>query len=534
MDSAWSTPIKGIGMASSQEDPEQLPHISQIPAAQYIRMSTEHQQYSTENQSDVIHEYSQRRGYHIVKTYADEGKSGLQIKGRDALRNLISDVENGSSDYKAILVYDISRWGRFQDTDESAYYEYICKRAGIQVLYCAEQFENDGSTTSAIIKNVKRAMAGEYSRELSSKVFKGQCKLIELGYRQGGPAGFGLRRKLIDMEGKSKGLLKRGEQKSLQTDRVILVPGPDEEVCLVRHIYQLFIKHGKTESQIAEELNHRGIRTDLDRAWTRSSVRQILTNEKYIGNNVYNRISFKLKKKRIVNPPDIWVRADGVYDAIIDPISFYTVQGIIQERSRRYSDEELIKMLASLIEKHSDISGHLIDQTDSVPSSATYRSRFGSLVNAYRMAGYEPQRDYSYVEINRRLRHLHPTILDDTIQRLESVGASVDHSKDDIHLLVNGEYTASLVMSRCWKTTAGTLRWLIRFSKERLPDITIMVRMNPENDEPCDFYLLPLLDIRMPFLRMGEFNAAYVDTYRFDSLDGFAQLALRSPIRGRS
>ena len=121
MDSAWSTPIKGIGMASSQEDPEQLPHISQIPAAQYIRMSTEHQQYSTENQSDVIHEYSQRRGYHIVKTYADEGKSGLQIKGRDALRNLISDVENGSSDYKAILVYDISRWGRFQDTDESAY-----------------------------------------------------------------------------------------------------------------------------------------------------------------------------------------------------------------------------------------------------------------------------------------------------------------------------------------------------------------------------------------------------------------------------
>ncbi|HOI54746.1 MAG TPA: recombinase family protein, partial [Phycisphaerae bacterium] len=239
---------------AQQEQSNPPPEDHTKPAAQYIRMSTEHQQYSTENQGDVIREYAQKRGYRIVKTYADEGKSGLRIEGRDALRQMINDVQADDPGYEAILVYDISRWGRFQDSDESAYYEYICKRAGIQVLYCAEQFENDGSPTSTIIKSVKRAMAGEYSRELSSKVFKGQCKLIELGYRQGGPAGFGLRRMLIDIEGKPKGVLKRGEQKSLQTDRVILVPGPDDEVGLVRHIYQLFIKHGKTEAEIAEDL----------------------------------------------------------------------------------------------------------------------------------------------------------------------------------------------------------------------------------------------------------------------------------------
>ena len=151
------------------------------PAAQYMRMSTEHQQYSTENQGDAIGEYAQKRGFRIVKTYTDKGKSGLSIEGRHALRQMIDDVESGQSDYEAIIVYDVSRWGRFQDSDESAYYEYICKRAGIQVYYCAEQFENDGSPTSTIIKSVKRAMAGEYSRELSSKVFKGQCRLIELG-----------------------------------------------------------------------------------------------------------------------------------------------------------------------------------------------------------------------------------------------------------------------------------------------------------------------------------------------------------------
>src|SRR4051812_25832940 len=99
-------------------------------AAQYVRMSTEHQKYSTENQADIIREYARKRGLEIVRTYADEGKSGLKLQGRDALKRLIADVESGSVNFETILVYDVSRWGRFQDADESAYYEYICKRAG--------------------------------------------------------------------------------------------------------------------------------------------------------------------------------------------------------------------------------------------------------------------------------------------------------------------------------------------------------------------------------------------------------------------
>ncbi len=156
-------------------------------AAEYVRMSTDHQKYSTENQSEAIRQYAIRRGLEIVRTYADEGRSGLRLDGRNALKQLIDDVQSGKADFATILVYDVSRWGRFQDADESAYYEYICKRAGISVQYCAEQFENDGSPVSTIVKGVKRAMAGEYSRELSVKVFTGQCRLIELGYRQGGP-----------------------------------------------------------------------------------------------------------------------------------------------------------------------------------------------------------------------------------------------------------------------------------------------------------------------------------------------------------
>ena len=129
-------------------------------------MSTDHQKYSVENQQDVIRRYAAARGYAIVKTYTDSGKSGLVLEGRDALKALIEDVQSSAGGFETILVYDISRWGRFQDADESAYYEYICRRAGIRVEYCAEQFDNDGSPLSTIVKGVKRAMAGEYSREL--------------------------------------------------------------------------------------------------------------------------------------------------------------------------------------------------------------------------------------------------------------------------------------------------------------------------------------------------------------------------------
>ena len=499
-----------------------------IRAVQYVRMSTEHQKYSTENQRDVIADYAKGHGMQIVRTYADDGKSGLRIDGRDALKRLIQDVEAGQADFDVILVYDVSRWGRFQDADESAYYEYICKRAGIQVIYCAEQFDNDGSPISTIVKGVKRAMAGEYSRELSVKVFKGQCKLIEQGYRQGGASGFGLRRMLIDQNGTPKGLLGHGDYKSLQTDRVILVPGPAEEIAAVNKIYTYFVHEGLSAVEIAKMLNESGAKTDLHRPWTRGSVYQVLTNEKYIGNNVYNRTSFKLKIKRVKNPPEMWIRSDGAFEPIVDPQLFYQAQGIMLERYRRFSNEELIERLKHLYHQHGRLSGILIDETEGMPSSTVYRSRFHGLVHAYRLVGYTPDRDYQYIKINRFLRKMHKEVIADAIGQIRSLGGIVRKNENTDLLTINDEFTASIVVARCWQTAAGAKRWLIRFDMSLGPDITVALRMDAENVAAMDCYLLPLIDLEMERLRLCEYNGAHLDTYRFDNLEYFFGMAERA------
>ena len=502
-----------------------------LRAAEYVRMSTEHQQYSTENQADKIREYAAKHGIEIVRTYTDAGKSGLRIDGRASLQQLIKDVESGAADYSLILVYDVSRWGRFQDADESAYYEYRVRRAGKRVVYCAEQFENDGSPVSTIVKGVKRAMAGEYSRELSSKVFAGQCRLIELGYRQGGPAGFGLRRVLIDQSGAVKSQLSRGEHKSLQTDRVILVPGPDDEVRTVNQMYRWFIDEGQVESEIAVRLNGLGVRTDLDREWTRGTVHEVLTNEKYIGNNVYNRISFKLKKLRVENTPDMWIKKEGAFESIVPPDVFFTAQGIVRARAYRYSDEELIERLRSLYQTRGFLSGLVIDEAEGMPSTSIYSHRFGSLVRAYQMVGFTPDRDYRYLETNKFLRRFHPEIVGQTEREIAGLGGAVSRDPATDLLRVNDEFSISLVLARCQTPHSGHHHWKVRFDTSLAPDITVAVRLDQRNQAALDYYLLPRLDFGQPLIHLAERNPVEFESYRFNSLDYLYGMAQRIRLR---
>jgi hypothetical protein len=172
----------------------------------------------------------------------------------------------------------------------------------------------------------------------------------------------------------------------------------------------------------------------------------------------------------------------------------------------------------------------LIDETEGMPSSSAYKSRFSSLVRAYHLIGYTPDRDYAFIEINRQLRLLHPQVISTMLERIRYLGGIVVQDPGTDLLTVNGEFTASLVVARCRRTESGSLRWSIRLDTGLAPDIAVAARMDADNKEPLDYYLLPAIDINLGKLLLAEDNGVGLDTYRFDTLDYFFGMAQRARI----
>lgn len=385
-----------------------------IRAAQYLRMSTEHQRYSLENQAMAITEYAARRGYTIVQTYEDAGKSGLSIRGRDGLKQLLADVVTGQKTFSAILVLDVSRWGRFPDTDQSAHYEFLCRDAGVAVEYCGEQFENDGSMVSAILKNMKRVMASEYSRELSSKVSRAHLQQARLGFSQGGPVPYGVRRLLLDKDGEPRCLLGPGEQKGLAGDRVLLVPGPPNEIELVRRIFNMFVAEGQSMAGISVRLNKEGVPSTYGYVWTTGRVASLLKSELMIGYYVYNRTSHSMSSQSKPNTPDKWVRI-RVMEPIVTVQIFRRAQLARGKRGYTYTKPEMLKNLKRLLKEKKRLSLTVINACPYTASGQCYVRLFGSLKAVYAAVGYVPDRrgalrKYSNEELLdgfRRLRAAH-------------------------------------------------------------------------------------------------------------------------------
>jgi len=502
---------------------------SPIQAAQYVRASTDHQQYSIENQSLAIANYATEHNMRVVQTYADDGKSGLTLRRRKGLRQLLQDVENGEVPFSIVLVYDVSRWGRFQDVDESAYYEYRCKRAKMAIHYCAEPFANDGSISSALLKTLKRTMAGEYSRELSVKVFAGQCRLVERGFRQGGTPGFGLRRLLVDSDGRAKGVLKPGEYKCISTDRVILVPGPPEEISRVHDIYRQFVDEHKPMYVIANELNQRGIASEHGGLWTTAVVWNILTNPKYVGNNVTNKKSCKLKAKSVVNPPEMWVRRDGAFQPLVSLEVFKKAQDEVVATRRRRTDEEVLALLKHLLLQVGRLTGSVINKGVGLPRSRHYQKRFGGLLNAYRQIGYFPTHDFSFLNSNAVMKVKQQEWITALVMDLQKKGATVDRNPDTDVLTINDELTVRFLVCRCCRSKSGP-RWYFR--PESLPpcDITIEARMNPRNDAVLDYFVVPRLERFRNQSYYGS-SKSVINIFRFDDLSVLDNMVRRTTIK---
>jgi DNA invertase Pin-like site-specific DNA recombinase len=495
-------------------------------AVQYVRMSTDPQQNSIQNQDDAIAAYAERRGLTVVRTYRDEGRSGLVIKGRDGLQELIDDVQSGRADFGNILVYDVTRWGRFQDADESAYYEFICKRAGIAVHYCADEFENDGSFASAIIKTAKRLAAADFSKMLSKRVFMGQSRIVTMGFWPGGVPSYGLRRQMVDEHGDARMLLERGQWKNLQTDRCVLKPGPASEVKTVKRIFRSFVILRKTTGQIAAELNDGHIFTTRGYRWTSCRINKILTNESYVGKIVFNRMSRKLQQKLVANPPEMWIRRDGALEAIIDPNLFAKAQAIMSKRARRMSDEDALDRLRDLWRKKGYLSVDIIAASDEVPHESLYFRRFGSLTAAYKQIGFQPTRHYHWKEIHQRVCLIISEAIAEIVSTIEKLGGHATFDPATQMLSIGeGRLTVSIGSARSVYDGRRRVRWHVKIDRHRQSDFALVFRMDSFNVKVMDYFLLPFAELAQCTTKdLCVSRRSFSRSSHHDTLDAFYRI----------
>jgi DNA invertase Pin-like site-specific DNA recombinase len=471
-----------------------------VAVAQYLRMSTEHQQYSLENQSTAIQRYAEGHHFEVIRTYSDAAKSGLVLRRRTGLQQLLKDVVGGASGFQAILVYDVSRWGRFQDTDESAHYEFLCKSAGVPVHYCAETFANDGTLSSLIMKALKRTMAGEYSRDLSVRVFAGQKRLTLLGFKTGGVPGYGLRRMLVSSSGAYKQELAFGERKSIATDRVILVPGPAHEVATVKEIYRMYITDRRTLCAIARKLNSRGIPRPGHAKWDFSAIRIILTHPKYVGCAVFGQVSKKLNTPAVNVPKSEWILTPGAYKPIIDPATFAEAQEVYRKHRCERTDEELLNDLRKLFAVKGKLSFKVIKDSREAMSPGTYSARFGSLRNAYNLVGYSDENRFKGAD--SRLRTM--ALREELISRIAAMFPNdVTIVRPGIHwrsrLRVFERINVSVLIVRSDLVYKNTRRWLVEPSRHECKFVTLLARLNKANRAILDFHIFPNIDRRTQF-----------------------------------
>jgi len=296
-------------------------------AVAYYRHSAEDkQENSVAIQRQHTEKFANEHNIEIIHEEADEGETGL-LDTRPAFQRLFANwIENKDAPhFDYVFVYDVSRWGRFQNQNKAAHLEYECEKNGKEVVYVSMGFPTDQLSASLQI-SVHRYMAAEYSRQLSDKVYYGCVKVSQQGYSAGGTAVYGMARQLLDVNKQPIRILKIGEHKQIANERVTFTPKNDETTEIVREIFNLFVKKRYLILDIVTWLNQKGVLSANGKQWDRSKVIKILTDETYIGTRIYNKRWGRLKQKSRKNPRPKWIITPKAFQAVIDEQLFRDAQ----------------------------------------------------------------------------------------------------------------------------------------------------------------------------------------------------------------
>jgi site-specific DNA recombinase len=276
-----------------------------IPVAIYLRMSSDKQEASLDDQRREVLAYCKRKGYRIVREYLDEGISGWKGKQRLGFQQLIADAP--AKDFLIVVCWDQSRFSRF-DPMEANYFWHILRRENVGIETVKEgrlDFESLGGWLSASVHQHGKA---EYVKSLAADVVRGQRRVRLAGkwiFRA--PLGYRLE------DGK-------------------LVAGEPEKVALLRRIFTMR-SQGMGNRMIAGKLNAEGIKPVFADGWHAGSIKMMLNNPAYRGDSIMGRMA-KGKFARVVDEITV---LEGTHEALIDRELWDKVQAVNAMKTKRRS-----------------------------------------------------------------------------------------------------------------------------------------------------------------------------------------------------
>jgi DNA invertase Pin-like site-specific DNA recombinase len=495
MDAWWTQ-----GGATSEAPP--LPSA----VAYYRHSAQDRQENSIPIQREQVQNWAQQNGIEIIQEFADHGKSGLSADHRDAFNDMLENWVAKRNDFQYVLVLDVSRWGRFQDIDLSATYSAECTKHGKQVVYTSLGLPKKNDPLHSVFVGFERFRAAQYSRELSEKVFKGCAKISEQGFRSGGNPPYGLHRLLLNEARQPVQILKPGERKSIQNQRVTLAPGDAKEMAIVRRIFEEFAGGGSHEQGIADKLNQDGISSPGGARWDVDKVRHVLTNELYIGTMIYNKTTQRLLSPSRPNPRDQWIRKTGAFEGVVSEKLYRQVQAIFAERQRRHSKEYLLERLREIYGRHGIVMPRLIKADAEAPSVYSYRKQFRGLDAAF--------------------QQMFPVVLGEVTKTVRARLLEAAHRVEDYadFMVVDDCFTV-LVQPSVPVPWGYQSYWSFRPDRRPVVDITLGVPLSGAEEYDILGYLaLPRLLIKEPSIRLFSPDDSRIELFGHDGLELIKEL----------
>lgn len=454
-------------------------------AAAYVRMSSDRQELSIGTQLAAIGAYAATNGLELVTIFEDAARSGLQIANREGMKQLLREVLDDHRTFDVVLVYDVSRWGRFQDIDAAAYYEYTCRLNGVRVIYVQESFGADQEPMTALLKTLKRAMAAEYARELGVKTRAGQDRAIELGFQMGQLPCIGLTRVAVDRQGNRRPLA-RMQRKAMQGERIAWVPASTAEQELVRRVFRLYAADGSTINGVARQLRREGVVTQDGGLFTASKLDRLLRCEALAGNFVWGSERYAAGAAMKRRPA---TRGESTVEPVVPAELWAAVRDKLWGRRRlRRDKEQLLQVLRDKLGEYPELSTLDLEALG-LHSKKAYANAFGSVSRALELAG----RDSKLVRVLHERRKLAGRSVGDRLTQDVAALLNQHGLTCRIHprsrVLVLGDDFRVRIQVAWPRSYRGTRRWHV-LKKARRPGVELILLAQMDSESSAIRFML--------------------------------------------